>query len=63
MAVSAWLVEVRLCAASLDGHGAFRLGLVRFDWLRSGKAVGVRRGKSGCGPVWDGKVRQVGLGE
>ena len=47
MAVSVWLVEVRLCAASLDGYGAFRLGLVRFDWASLGKAVGVRQGKSG----------------
>ena len=52
MAVSVWLVEFRLCAASLDGYGAFRLGRVRFDWLRSGKAVLVECGGVRKGVAW-----------
>ena len=52
MAVSVWLVEFRLCAASLDGYGAFRLGRVRFDWLRWGKAGWVECGGERNGVAW-----------
>ena len=62
----------RLCSGwishgmdSFGGHGAFRLGLVRFGWVRSGKAVTVR--KAGCdalrlAPVRYGKSRRFCFG-
>jgi len=39
MAVLVGFVQVRHGQSWSDGYGAFRLGRVRFDWLRSGKAV------------------------
>ena len=37
---------------SYGGHGAFRLGLVRFGWIRSGKAVEAR-----IDLFWSGALR------
>ena len=38
------------------GHGAFRLGLVRFGWIRSGKAVEFRSVELGSDQAVEARI-------
>jgi|LULO01.1.fsa_nt_gb hypothetical protein len=53
-AVLVGFVQVRHGQSWSDGYGAFRLGRVRFDWLRSGKAVMAWKGYFRHGLSWHG---------